>query len=111
MRATWAEWYRRNRADQQAKARTRAARYRSLNRRLRTLILSALPCMDCGEPPNPDIPFEFDHRDGIAGSRSRRMSSLVSSRSNHHEMMRELPFCDVVCANCHKRRTYDRAGW
>jgi hypothetical protein len=104
-------WYAINRDDQRAKARVRMEKYRSLNLRLRALILSAQPCMDCGEPPDPDTPFEFDHRVGIGAKSQRRISDLITKSSSHHQFMREVPMCDVVCPTCHKQRTYDRAQW
>jgi hypothetical protein len=103
-------WYARNRDEQRAKARARQEKYRSLNLRLRALVLSAQPCADCGEPPDPDTPFEFDHREGV-GSNGVRVSDLVTRSSNHHQFMREIKLCDVVCPTCHKQRTYDRHQW
>lgn len=104
-------WYAANRDDQRAKARARADKYRSLNLRLRALILSAQPCADCDEPPDPDTPFEFDHREGIGAKCQRRISDLITKSSSHHQMMREIPKCDVVCPTCHKQRTYNRMQW
>lgn len=103
-------WYAANREDQRAKARARQERYRSLHIRLRTLILSAQPCADCGEPPDPDTPFEFDHREGV-GAKGIRVSDLVTRGTNHVRLLREIAKCDVVCPTCHKQRTYDRMQW
>jgi hypothetical protein len=103
-------WYAKNRDVQRAKARARADIKRSLNMRLRTLILSAQPCMDCGEPPDPETPFEFDHRIGV-GSKGIRMSDLITRGASHIRMLREMKLCDVVCPTCHKQRTYDRQQW
>jgi hypothetical protein len=94
-----------------ANARERANRHNAFNRKLRALILSAQPCMDCGEPPDPDTPFEFDHREGIGANSQRRMSDMISKGSHPKRFMQELPKCDVVCPTCHKARTYDRAQW
>lgn len=111
MTETWRKWYERNRDEQRAKARARSDRYRSLNIRLRTLILSAQPCTDCGEPPDPQFPFEFDHREGIGAASQHRISDLIAKSSSHIPMMREIAKCDVVCPSCHKQRTYDRQQW
>lgn len=105
------DWYAKNREDQQAKSRARMERYRSLNLKLRTLILSARPCADCGEPPDPATPFEFDHREGIGARYQRRISDLVTKGTSHIRMLREMELCDVVCPTCHKERTYDRMQW
>ena len=62
------------------------------------------PCVDCGE--TDPIVLEFDHlRDkafGIArGIRDRNWQSVLD----------EMAKCDVVCANCHRRRTAFRGGF
>lgn len=62
------------------------------------------PCADCGE--TDPIVLEFDHlRDkqfGIAsGFRDRNWQSVLE----------EIAKCDVVCANCHRRRTAKRGGF
>jgi hypothetical protein len=61
------------------------------------------PCIDCGE--TDPIVLEFDHlRDkkfGIAaGLRDREWQSVLD----------EMAKCEVVCANCHRRRTAKRGG-
>ena len=104
-------WYSANRNDQRAKARVRTAKYRSLNIRLRALILSARPCTDCDEPPDPDTPFEFDHRDGIGARSQNRVSDLITRGTSHVRLLQELALCDVVCPTCHKRRTYAKLEW
>lgn len=86
-------------------------KYRSLNMRLRSLILSAQPCTDCGEPPDPETPFEFDHREGVGSRSQMRISDLVTKGTSHTRMLNEMKKCDVVCPTCHKERTYNRMQW
>jgi hypothetical protein len=62
------------------------------------------PCVDCGE--SDPVVLEFDHlRDkkfGIAdGIRNR----------NWQDVLDEIAKCEVVCANCHRRRTAKRGGF
>ncbi len=62
------------------------------------------PCVDCGE--TDPVVLEFDHlRDktfGVAaGLRDRAWPSVLD----------EMAKCDVVCANCHRRRTARRGGF
>jgi hypothetical protein len=104
-------WYLKNRDEQRAKARARANRNNGLNIKLRALILSAQPCIDCGEPPDPQTPFEFDHRDGIGAKSQSRISDLITKGARHMRMLREIAKCDVVCPTCHKERTYNRMQW
>jgi hypothetical protein len=61
------------------------------------------PCMDCGVQ-YPCYVMQFDHlRDksfGLAGA------SIISV--SDEELLAEIEKCDVVCANCHAERTYQR---
>jgi hypothetical protein len=62
------------------------------------------PCADCGEMD--PVVLEFDHL------RDKRfeVTNQFASR-NWQEILDEIAKCDVVCANCHKRRTARRAGY
>jgi hypothetical protein len=62
------------------------------------------PCVDCGE--TDPIVLEFDHLADkefsiSAGLRGRRWADVI----------REIDKCEVVCANCHRRRTARRGGF
>jgi hypothetical protein len=78
-------------------------RDREVERRTRLLLayLEEHPCADCGQ--DDPVVLEFDHigakRFGISrGLRDRPWSDVLS----------EMEACEVVCANCHRRRTYER---
>ena len=59
------------------------------------------PCVDCGES---DIRvLEFDHRD--PSKKLFTVSELTSGQSTKLED--EILKCDVRCANCHKKRTFE----
>lgn len=79
-----------------------AARYESL----RGLVWErkAQPCMDCGVEYPPYV-MQFDHRPGEmkAGEVNDWMAA-----GNRSAMLAEMDRCDVVCANCHAERTYQR---
>ena len=61
------------------------------------------PCVDCGE--TDPIVLEFDHlRD-----KSFAVGGQLSCRS-WESILAEMQKCDVVCANCHRRRTARRRG-
>jgi hypothetical protein len=67
--------------------------------------LRANPCVDCGE--REPIVLEFDH----VGTKRSEISTLVRRGVRLRVLTRELAVCEVVCANCHRRRTAMRAGW
>jgi hypothetical protein len=65
--------------------------------------LRDVPCMDCGRRYPPCV-MQFDHRDGAA---KRFMVSRMIHRSPKL-ILEEIAKCDIVCANCHRERTYQR---
>lgn len=60
------------------------------------------PCMDCGE--TDPIVLEFDH----ISIKSFNISAGLMKPLNIFQ--EEIEKCEVVCANCHKKRTAKRAG-
>lgn len=61
------------------------------------------PCADCGE--TDPIILEFDH----LGRKEFTIAAGIRVR-NWESVLDEIAKCDVVCANCHRRRTSLRAG-
>lgn len=83
-----------------------ARRARMLNFRVAFLLtyLHEHPCADCGEADV--LVLEFDHlRD-----KSFDIASGIRDR-NWDDVMAELAKCEVVCANCHRRRTSTKNGF
>ena len=82
---------------------------RNLERRkaIRALITRAKdrPCADCGVR-YPRYVMDFDHRDPAAKRYSIGRDGL--SKLTVQEFLSEVAKCDVVCANCHRTRTYAR---
>jgi hypothetical protein len=62
------------------------------------------PCVDCGE--TDPLVLEFDHRE----DKSFNISEGLRDRS-WQSILDEIEKCDVVCANCHRRRTARRGGF
>ncbi|MDQ3743355.1 MAG: hypothetical protein M3444_03130 [Acidobacteriota bacterium] len=48
--------------------------------------------------------MDFDHREGETKIFEMNRVSYVSMRA----IKQEIEKCDVVCANCHRERTYQR---
>lgn len=63
------------------------------------------PCVDCGEADL--VVLEFDH---VRGEKAANVSKLVHDK-NIARLKAEMEKCEVVCANCHRRRTAQRAGF
>jgi hypothetical protein len=86
--------------DQAAKVKRRLR-----GERTRYLIeyFKANPCVDCGE--SDPVVLEFDHVSdkafAIGGELTRRSWKSI---------LAEIEKCEVVCANCHRRRTARRRG-
>lgn len=98
------EHYARNRQKYiDAEARRKKAR---TEKRMRLLIdyLMEHPCVDCGE--SDPMVLEFDHLE----DKKFCISNQFASR-NWESILEEIEKCDVVCANCHRRRTARRAGF
>ncbi len=62
------------------------------------------PCGDCGQT-FPFYVMDFDH---VRGEKRGTVASLA--RFTGGPLQDEIAKCDVVCANCHRKRTYAR-GW
>ena len=61
------------------------------------------PCVDCGE--TDPVVLEFDHL------RDKRFAIRLSAHGrNWQTILDEIEKCEVVCANCHRRRTARRRG-
>ena len=62
------------------------------------------PCADCGEAD--PVVLEFDH----LGDKSFSIGACLT-RYTWQTILAEMAKCDVVCANCHRRRTARRGGF
>ena len=61
------------------------------------------PCTDCGE--GDPVVLEFDH----LGDKLFTIGQVLTYRS-WSDILAEMEKCEVVCANCHRRRTKKRQG-
>lgn len=87
----------------------RAKQFQIENRkRLREYALAAKdrPCEDCGQHYKPWI-MEFDH---VRGEKLANVADLVKDSVSLKRLQEEIDKCEVVCANCHRERTWQRKG-
>jgi hypothetical protein len=73
------------------------------NRRKFAKKMKDRPCADCGIK-YPFYVMDFDHREDEI--KEFELNSLT--RVTIKAVVREIAKCDVVCANCHRERTYRR---
>ena len=71
-----------------------------------TEYLTDHPCVDCGEAD--PIVLEFDHRDPEI--KDGEVTKLLSYAS-WERIEEEINKCDIVCSNCHRKRTAKQFGW
>lgn len=64
-------------------------------------------CSDCGE--RDPIVLDLDHID--RGSKKFTLSNAVRLGVSIEKILKEIEKCEVVCANCHRRRTARQLGW
>lgn len=86
------------------KARIRNAAQSKTNGEFLIEYLSNHPCVDCGE--DDIVVLEFDHQ------RDKLLNVSVLSREGYSltKLKQEIAKCEVVCANCHRRRTARQFG-
>lgn len=68
-------------------------------------LLTGKVCKDCGE--GDVLVLEFDH---VRGTKRKAVSRMVSDGYGLETIRVEIEKCDVVCANCHRRRTH-KGSW
>lgn len=76
---------------------------RSRKNREKIIDLKRRPCSDCGQTFHPYI-MEFDHRDPATKTHNVSAIHWLDLKN----IKAEIAKCDLVCANCHKLRTFRR---
>ncbi|MCL9971805.1 MAG: hypothetical protein NBV63_00105 [Candidatus Pacebacteria bacterium] len=65
-------------------------------------------CLDCGfEGRRAPFVLDFDHRNGLADKKFA-IGDWARSVLSIEKIKAEMSKCDLVCANCHRIRTYKR---
>lgn len=62
------------------------------------------PCLDCGISYPPHV-MDFDH---VRGVKLSSVANMLSRDATKKRAADEIAKCELVCANCHRERTYRR---
>ena len=98
-------WYEVNKERHLEQVKARKHEARNVAREYVWQYLSTHPCVECGES-NPVV-LEFHHRQG----KDRAVSEMVTGGYPISTIQSEIDKCDVLCANCHRKRTMQERGW
>ena len=89
---------------QKDKTKDRTNRNRTIQSRKLWELKEESGCIDCGEM-YPHYMLEFDH---LPGYEKIDSPIRLASRYGMEKALEEVKKCDIVCANCHKIRTWQR---
>ena len=95
------EWYQKNKDLSQARTKANT-KIRIPKMRAALVELKSKPCMDCGNT-FPSCVMDFDHRN--PEDKKYNVSQMVC-RYSWTKILEEIAKCDLVCANCHRIRTW-----
>src|SRR6266568_7910463 len=98
-----AAYWQRTRERRLEKRRQRHAQMAEWNRQLKT----QTPCADCGGVFH-HAAMTWDHLPG--NTKRADVSNLLRRRYSRAVISEEMAKCEVVCANCHAVRTFERRG-
>lgn len=63
------------------------------------------PCLDCGET-YPHYMMDFDHVTGVKVGNIEK----IAREGDMDKLLKEISKCDLICANCHRHRTFMRSA-
>lgn len=61
------------------------------------------PCTDCKNSYHP-VCLDFDH----LGDKTKNIADMLKEGYSIDRIKEEIEKCELVCANCHRLRTYNR---
>lgn len=101
------EHYRNNKQAYLDKARRNEALYTIAIREYVWQYLLNNPCVTCGEAD--PVVLEFDHLD--PSTKLFNISEAAKKVSKIASVQEEIDKCQILCANCHRRKTAKQFGW
>ena len=102
MRERNRQYYADNREVQKARVVERNRRYRKELREFLKLLKDQQPCLDCGVA-YPWYVMDFDH---VTDDKLYDVSIMIGNLNSKKKILQEIAKCELVCANCHRIRTF-----
>lgn len=101
-----ADWYQRHKDEHRARTKTRNKRVVA---ELREFVkqVKDVPCLDCGGR-FPSFVMDFDHLPEY--DKVGHVARLVNAGKSLQKIKDEIAKCEIVCANCHRIRTWVRSS-
>jgi hypothetical protein len=103
VRAARRRYYDRNKELYFEKNKRRREELRQLSR-----IAKDKPCADCGQRFPPYV-MDLDHRTDC--DKVLEVAQMIALNWSKEKVLAEIEKCDVVCANCHRIRTFTRGQY
>lgn len=98
------DYYASNRDHHKAVVRKRNKKYLDATKEWIRELKESNPCIDCGIS-YPWYVMDFDH---VTGKKSGNISKMVATAVAKEKLLEEISKCELVCANCHRERTFTR---
>lgn len=95
-------WHSNNRERSREQSRASMRKRRQYQRQLLDKAKDQ-PCQDCGFR-YPSYVMDFDHR--VKQNKLFNLGAASGAWVADERLLAEIAKCDVVCANCHRERTY-----
>ena len=99
------KWYEGHKDTHLANVQSRKVEARQEARQFVLEYLYSHPCSKCGE--TDPIVLEFDHIRG----KEEEIARLITNGASIDRLEKEMRRCQVLCSNCHRRKTAKEQGW
>ena len=98
-------WYEKHTEQEKDRTQRRRVKVREEAREFVYQYLSTHPCVKCGE--TDPVVLEFDHIRGKAAN----VGTLITSGCSLERIKLEISLCQVLCSNCHRKKTAEEYKW